>query len=92
MKHYDLDGPAVARLRESKGLSQVDLADRCGVNPSYVSLLESGTRQPSSALALKIANTLRVKFADITRTKGYEGEEAETAKARAALATGQAAS
>lgn len=76
MKHYDLDGQAVARLREAKGLSQVDLAARCDVNPSYVSLLESGTRQPSSSLALKIAKVLGVKFADITT-----GKELEPAKA-----------
>lgn len=92
MKHYDLDGQEVARLREAKGLSQVDFADKIGVVSSYVSLLESGTRQPSSSLTLKIANVLKVKFADITRTKGYEGDEAETAKARAAFAAEQAAS
>lgn len=76
MKHYDLDGQAVARLREAKGLGQVDLAGKCGVHPSYMSLLESGTRQPSSSLALKIAKVLGVKFADITT-----GKELEPAKA-----------
>jgi transcriptional regulator with XRE-family HTH domain len=72
MKHYELDGHEVALLREQQGMSQADLAEKCGVNPSYMSLLESGGRQPSSAVTFKIASALGVAFAAITRTKGLE--------------------
>lgn len=92
MKHYELVGPKVVKLREERGLSQADLARAIGVTRASMSQFESGGRQPSSATTLKIAHVLKVKFAAITRTKGYEGEEAETAKARAAFAAEQAAS
>lgn len=92
MKHYELIGPEVVRIREERGLSQADLARAIGVTRPSMSQLEAGIRQPSAARALKIADVLEVTFADITRTKGYEGEEAETAKARAAFAAEQAAS
>jgi tetratricopeptide (TPR) repeat protein len=50
------------RLRETRqraGLSQSDLATD-GVSSSYVSLLESGKRQPTRATALALAKRLRV--------------------------------
>lgn len=76
MKHYELDGRQVALLREQRGMGQADLAEKCDLAASYVSLLESGTRQPSSAVALKIAAALGVRFKDITRTKGLQPETA----------------
>lgn len=76
MKHYELDGHAVGLLREEKGLSRVELAEQCEVNPSYIALLENGDRQPSAAVALKLANALGVKFAVIARTKETEPAEA----------------
>lgn len=72
MKHYELDGHEVALLREQQGMSQAELAEKCEVTPGYMSLLESGTRQPSSAVTFKLANALKVRFAAITRTKGLE--------------------
>jgi transcriptional regulator with XRE-family HTH domain len=76
VKHYTLNRQAVAELREQQGMSQADLAERIGVADSYISLLESGTREPSAATALKIANTLGVEFAVIAVTKGVQAAQA----------------
>lgn len=41
-------GKAIRTLRSAKGMSQKQLAGRAKLDPSYVSLLESGTRIPSA--------------------------------------------
>jgi len=75
MKHYEMDGHAVGLMREERGISRPDLAEKCDVTPAYITLLENGDRQPSASVALKIASALGVRFADITRTKGLEAAE-----------------
>lgn len=72
MKHYELDGHRVALLREQKGMSQDAMAEQCGVERSYISLLESGARQPSAPLTVKIAAALGVQFGEITTIKAQE--------------------
>lgn len=74
MKHYTLDGSAVAALREANGLRLADVADKAGISVPYLSMLEDGRRQPSSAVALKIANALGARFADIAATKGLDSQ------------------
>jgi transcriptional regulator with XRE-family HTH domain len=74
MKHYELKGHSVALLREQAGLTQAELAEKCEISPTYMSLLETGTRQPSSAVTLRLAAALEVKFAEITRTKAPQAE------------------
>ena len=66
MKHYTLDGSALAALREAAGLSQVQLAAAIGVGQDMLSRYESGARQPSAETAHKIAEALGVDFAAIT--------------------------
>jgi len=66
MKHYTLDGAALAALREAAGLSQAQLASAVGVGPDMLSRYESGARQPSVETAHKIAGALGVDFAAIT--------------------------
>lgn len=34
-------------IRESKGLTQTELAERVGITPPAISLLEAGKKQPS---------------------------------------------
>lgn len=80
MKHYSLNGKAVAELREQQGMTQDDLAQRASLSGSgYISLLETGAREPSGAVALKIAQALGVTFADITVTKDANPQPAEAA-------------
>jgi transcriptional regulator with XRE-family HTH domain len=52
-------GRRLKRLRVERGLSQRDLAVGV-VNPSYISLLESGSRVPTLEVALHLARALEV--------------------------------
>lgn len=48
------------RLRNEKGWSQEDYADRAGIHRTYVSGLERGTRNPTIIIVEKLAATLGV--------------------------------
>jgi transcriptional regulator with XRE-family HTH domain len=52
-------GRRLRAQREKRGLSQTDLTD-AGVSKSYLSLLESGQRQPSPKVVLRLAERLGV--------------------------------
>jgi DNA-binding XRE family transcriptional regulator len=50
----------LARLREEKGLSVEELARSVGISPHYLSMIESGERQPDAAIQRALAWTLGV--------------------------------
>lgn len=50
----------VRTAREAKGLSRKQLADLAGLDPSYLSRIESGERLPSRDLVLALADALGV--------------------------------
>ena len=58
----DTFGARLRRLRSERGLLQSDLVGD-GVSASYVSLLESGRRQPTPPVAAALANRLGVPLA-----------------------------
>lgn len=45
-------------LRENRGMSQSELADKVGVRPPMINYIEAGTKLPSLALGLRIADVL----------------------------------
>ena len=51
-------GIILRSTRESRMLSQKDLAEKVGIAPSHLNKLESGVRMPSSRVLNKIAETL----------------------------------
>ena len=53
-------GKAIRVVRSGRGLSQRHLADRIGISPSHLSLVESGKRDPSLKLLEEIAVSLGV--------------------------------
>jgi transcriptional regulator with XRE-family HTH domain len=55
-------GRNVKRLRIAAGLSQAELAERMGVDRSYVSGLELGQRNPTVVTLWHIAKALGVKI------------------------------
>ena len=60
-KQEDLGiGQIIKILRAAIGLKQKDLADKVGIQPHYLSLVEAGKREPSLAVLRKIANELDV--------------------------------
>jgi transcriptional regulator with XRE-family HTH domain len=50
----------VRRLREEKGWSQEDYADRAGIHRTYVSDIERGRRNPTVTIVEKLAVPLGV--------------------------------
>jgi transcriptional regulator with XRE-family HTH domain len=50
------------RIRESKKLSQTELAERTGFQPSAISHFETGRRSPSFANLKKLADALSVSI------------------------------
>lgn len=56
-------------IRQSKGLSQVGLAEKVDVSRQTISNLEKGKHTPSTPLALNIADALDVSVEDIFKRK-----------------------
>jgi len=54
-------GTNVRRLREAKGWSQEEYADRAGIHRTYVSDIERGRRNPTVTVVEKLAKALAVK-------------------------------
>ncbi|MGE3966363.1 MAG: helix-turn-helix transcriptional regulator [Planctomycetota bacterium] len=53
---------ATRLVRAARGISQSELATRAKCSPSSISLIESGDRQPSLAMAKSLAQALKVPF------------------------------
>ena len=49
-------------IRQSKGLSQTDLAKRTGLKPAAISHFETGERKPSFENLIKLADALGVSM------------------------------
>lgn len=60
-------GKRVKSLRESKNISQVELADLCGFEKSNMARLESGGTNPTLFTLTKIAYHLNVSICDIIK-------------------------
>lgn len=60
----ELLGARIKELRKARGLSQEELAEKIGVEPSHMSRLEIGKSYPSIDRLEKIAITLNVPLKD----------------------------
>ena len=58
-------GKRVRNLRLDRGWSQEELADRSGVNRSYMSRVELGKSDVSLSVLYKIARTLGISLAEL---------------------------
>jgi len=61
------------RLRNSKGLSQEELAHRAGIDRSYVSLLEKGSCSATVTMLGKISEVLEIEPADLLKGADKSG-------------------
>ena len=52
-------GKQIKAARKAKGLTQEQLAELCDFDPTYVSLLECGRRNPPFTTLYKIASSLK---------------------------------
>ena len=53
-------GARVRELRQAGGLTQEDLADRCGLFRTYMSRIETGAANPTLTMIHALAGSLRV--------------------------------
>jgi transcriptional regulator with XRE-family HTH domain len=53
-------GQNVRKYRETKGWSQEEFADQCGLHRTYISGVERGVRNPTVVVLAKIAKALKV--------------------------------
>jgi len=60
-------GALVKKHRTKAGLSQEKLAERAGVHPTYISLIERCIRNPTLDVALRIAAALKLKLWQMIR-------------------------
>ena len=58
-------GNAIAKKREAKGISQYRLGLLSKTTQSYVSDLESGRRNPSYLILMRIANALECNLSEL---------------------------
>lgn len=59
-------GPAVRAIREALGIKHGEFAVRCLMSPGYLTNIESGRKQPSPAVAKRIADELGYSLDAIT--------------------------
>lgn len=59
-------GKSLKAQRKRLGITQEYLAELCEFDPTYISLLECGKRNPAFLTIVKIAKNLKCKVADIT--------------------------
>lgn len=57
----------IRALRERRGMTQEDLAARCGISVSFASLLERGERSPSYETLLQVASALQLPLWELLR-------------------------
>jgi len=68
MERSDLSniGSKIRKERRLKGLSQSELSKNLGISASYLNLLESGRRNITVSLLIKIGNELSLSLKDLT--------------------------
>lgn len=66
MDEYILDdfGNRMKELRQSTGMTQQQLAEKCGISLPYINLLENSMRKPSLKIVLKIVSALEINIVD----------------------------
>jgi|SRR5690349_18670272 transcriptional regulator with XRE-family HTH domain len=60
-------GQKIRRLRQNRGISQEELAFRCGLHRTYVTDVEAGTRNLTFGSLLAIARGLGISVSELTR-------------------------
>ena len=76
--HLDSLSAAVIRLlreeRERQAISGKELARRCGLNQSTISLTDRGLRKPTLETLLRMADVLEVRLGDVLLKAEAEGD------------------
>jgi transcriptional regulator with XRE-family HTH domain len=70
----DHEPTAVTYAREQSGLTKTQLARACGVSLSLISEIESGTRNATPAMILKLASALNCPRVVLERKRETAGD------------------
>ena len=69
--HRRAFGDAVRRNRRERGWTQEELAERADIHRSYLAALESGARNPTLDVIVRVANALHLPVAELfSRLRG----------------------
>lgn len=60
-------GLVVRQMRKARGLSQEALADEAHLDRTFISQLETGTKQASLTTIFRLASALRIDASDLLR-------------------------
>ncbi|MBD3754700.1 MAG: helix-turn-helix transcriptional regulator [Gammaproteobacteria bacterium] len=58
-------GKQLRALREERGWSQEEFADRSGLHRTYVSAVERGVRNPTLSVLERLAKALGIKLSEL---------------------------
>lgn len=61
-------GKRLRALREERGWSQEEFADRAGLHRTYVSAVERGVRNPTLSVLQRLAKALGVPISELVQT------------------------
>lgn len=65
MQTMRASGAVLKRLREGLGWNQEQAAARFGISRPYLAHIEAGDRQPSAAVARRMADALGIPLGDV---------------------------
>jgi transcriptional regulator with XRE-family HTH domain len=80
-KVYRDIGARIRALRLASKLTQAEVSERCGIDPSFYGQIERGANVPSLRTLFAVAEVLRVEAADLLPRTGRVGADAATTKA-----------
>jgi transcriptional regulator with XRE-family HTH domain len=61
----DVLGPRLRTTREDQGERLVDVAEKAGISPQYLSEIERGRKEPSSEMIAAVTGALGLDLADL---------------------------
>ena len=60
-------GQRIREIRVQKGMTQSEIAERCGMASNYIAMLERGERNPTYLTLLKIAEGCDVSISELIK-------------------------
>ena len=75
-------GKQIKTLRQARGMSQEELSEKVSINSKYLSAIERGKANPTLAVLIRLADSLKVGVPDLFN---YELEPKELAQLVAGL-------
>lgn len=67
MEDEEVFGNLIQNIRKNKSISQEKLSEKTGLDRTYISLIETGKRNPTLTSICKIAKALDIKASELIR-------------------------